>query len=296
VGLFWGRRAGTPAVVVIAAFVMTGVSGASLPIDPSPRAATTGYLYVGDVQRSYTVYRPASAGAREALALVIAMHGYTSNSLWMETASHFDQLAELDRFEVAYPQGIGDAWNAGSCCGHDVSDDVEFIRELIDRLVAAGGVDRTHVFATGMSNGALMAQRLACDLAGRITAAASVSGSLVTESCSPSRPISVLEIHGLEDTVIPYAGGTVGGLTDFPSTMTTMRRWSTLDGCSPAPALKRAGITSTYTWTGCRDGSSVVLEAVAGAGHTWFSAGQAAGEPDASRSVLDFFRRAPALP
>jgi polyhydroxybutyrate depolymerase len=262
---------------------------------PSPSPTRIGYLKVGTVQRVYVEYRPKSAAVGKAIPLVVAMHGYTVDTTWMESTSHFDELADQNGFEVVYPQGMGDAWNAGRCCGHDGNDDVAFVRGLIDKLTSQGLVDRTRVFATGMSNGGLMAQRLACELADHITAVVSVSGSLVLDSCAPSRPISVMEMHGIEDDLVPYKGGTVAGLTYFPPTMSNMQNWAKLNGCGASPAVSQDGVTSIYKWSGCRAGTSVVLEAIAGAGHSWFSPQDLNGEPDATKVAWDFFQQSPPL-
>src|SRR5205807_4068995 len=137
----------------------------------------------------------------QALPLVIAMHGYTQGAVELEAMTQLDAAAAKEAFAVIYPQGIGSSWNAGSCCGVAQSqriDDVEFMRQVIDKLVSEGDVDPKRVFATGFSNGGMMAHRLAGDLADKLAAVASVSGSLVTP-CRPSRPVSALEIHGIDD-------------------------------------------------------------------------------------------------
>ena len=51
-------------------------------------------------------------------------------------------------------------------------DDVEFTRQLVDNLATVASVDRKRVFATGMSNGAIFAWRLASELSDRIAAIA----------------------------------------------------------------------------------------------------------------------------
>lgn len=197
---------------------------------------------------------------------------------------------------MVYPQGVKNSWNAGTCCGHNTGDDVAFIRSLVDRLVADGGIDARRVFVTGMSNGAAMAQRLACELAGRVAAVASVSGSLLVDACTPSRPVSVLEIHGTDDSVIPFLGGFTPGLGEFPGSMSVMETWERLDGCADSPNVIRDGLTTTSTWAGCRGGAIVVLDAVAGGQHVWFAPDHARGEPDATQVTWDFFSRVPPLP
>ena len=292
------RSAAFPRALVVAAvwLVACGGPNAAAPPPPTPSTTQIGYLYVGGVQRTYVVFRPSSLGAKRPAPLVIAMHGYTVDTSWMESASQFDVLAAKAGFIVAYPQGLQNAWNAGRCCGRSTSDDVTFIEDMVDKLVADGHVDPKRVFATGMSNGGFMAQRLACDAADRIAAVASVSGSLVVDSCTPSRAISVLEMHGLEDGIVPYTGGVSAGLADFPPTMSNMQQWANRDGCGATAATAREGITTTYTWSACRDGSSVVLQAISGAGHAWFGPNDLPAEPDATLVAWNFFQSAPPLP
>jgi len=255
-----------------------------------------GYMTVGGVQRAYVIVRPAAVDPAHPAPLVVALHGYTLNSAWMESNTGFDQEGSRAGFVVVYPQGIKNSWNAGACCGHNTGNDVVFIRDLIDRLVGYGGVDPRRVFVTGMSNGAAMAQRVACELADRVTAVASVSGSLLVDPCVPSRPISVLEIHGIDDSVIPFRGGFTSGLGEFPSTMSVMETWERVDGCADSPAVTRSGITTITTWGGCRGGAIVALDAITGGNHVWFGPKYARGEPDATQTTWDFFSRVPPLP
>ncbi|HSS61380.1 MAG TPA: PHB depolymerase family esterase [Candidatus Limnocylindrales bacterium] len=287
-------------LAVVCGLVACGGSGTVATAPASNRATPSqtqvGHVSIGGLARPYVVFQPSSLSARQKAPLLVAMHAYTTDVGWMESNTHFDDLAARAGFVVVYPQGIGNAWNAGRCCGHDANDDVTFIKDVVDQLVAQGRVDPKRVYATGMSNGGFMAQRLACEAPDRFAAVASVSGSLVTDSCSPSRAISVLEMHGLQDDVVPYNGGVVGGLAYFPPTASNMQQWATRQGCTAGPATTTDGITTTSTWTLCRDGATVMLDAIAGAGHSWFSPAEMQGEPDASQTVWNFFSHAPPLP
>ncbi|HEV2035134.1 MAG TPA: PHB depolymerase family esterase [Candidatus Dormibacteraeota bacterium] len=268
----------------------------ALPSRSSRSPAQTGSITFAGGARTYVLFQPLSLDPKQLAPLVIALHGYTVDKTWMEGTTHFDTLAEKAGFEVVYPQGTGNSWNAGSCCGNNKNDDVGFIKALIDKLVRTAHIDPKRVYATGMSNGGFMAQRLACELSAQITAVASVSGSLVTESCNPSRAISVLEIHGTEDQTVPFQGGPIAGIGALPPTISLMKRWASLDGCAAAPAVTQSGITTRYVWTPCRDGSSVVLDAIAGGGHSWFGPEAMPGSPDATQTVWDFFSKSPPLP
>jgi polyhydroxybutyrate depolymerase len=254
-------------------------------------------LTVAGQARLYTIFRPSSLDTAKLAPLVIALHGYTQGSLELEGTTHFDDQARKSGFVVVYPQGVNDSWNAGSCCGTAQSqnlDDVEFIRELIASLVTGGHIDPKRVFATGLSNGGMMVHLLACVLSERIAAVASVSGALTVPTCRPGRPISVLEMHGTGDSLVPYAGGSTAGLGSFPPTMSFMKRWANIEHCAAKPTISQKGITTTSTWTGCRGGSVVVLQAIAGAEHGWFGgAGALPGEPDATQAVWTFFSGLP---
>jgi polyhydroxybutyrate depolymerase len=262
----------------------------------SPSPTQIGHLTFAGQQRSYVVYRPLSLAPKQTVPLVIALHGYMVDSTWMETATHYDDLAKTVGLVVVYPQGNSNSWNAGTCCAQNHDDDVGFMRAVIDRLMSTGGIDHSRVFVTGMSNGGAMAQRLACELSDRITAVASVSGSLLIDSCNPSRAISVMEMHGTLDSLVPFEGGSTRGLGSFPPTMSIMKRWAAADGCAVAPTVTQSGIVTMSTWTGCRDGSSVVLDAIAGADHSWFAPENMPGQPDATHVTWDFFSHSPPLP
>jgi len=245
-------------------------------------------MTVDGLVRSYTLVSPLIRHPGQLIPLVVAIHGYTVDSTWMEKTTQFDELAKSARFIVVYPQGLNNSWNAGSCCGDNHNADVAFIRELLDRLVADDQVNPSRVLVTGMSNGGMMAHRLACDLSDRILAIASVSGALVTATCNPARPVSVLEVHGTEDSQVPMQGD-----ESFPATISFMTGWAKLNGCGRDPTITKSGITTTTAWSGSREGTRVLLEAVQGAGHGWFGHEFVSGEPDATKLVWDFFSHLP---
>src|SRR6185437_10798312 len=92
------------------------------------------HITMGGHTRSYRLYIP--AGAPASAALVVMMHGYSATARQAEKASQWDDLANSDKFVVAYPDGIGQAWNVNGagCCGRPASegvDDVGFIRAAV---------------------------------------------------------------------------------------------------------------------------------------------------------------------
>jgi len=77
---------------------------------------------------------------------------------------------------------------------------------------------------------------MACDHADQIAALVSIAGAMWEDvaHCSPTSPVSVLEVHGTADELITYDGGVIFGHA-FPGAPTTVADWVTLDGCAPTP-------------------------------------------------------------
>lgn len=129
------------------------------------------------------------------------------------------------------------------------------------------------MYATGISNGGMLAYRLACERSDLFAAVAPVAATL-TVSCRPPRPVSVL--HGLADRAVPYRGG--GGYAALlerglsqklgRSVPSTVRRWRTIDRCPP-PDSSRSGRVRTSVSSPCADGTEVTLITIDGAGHVW---------------------------
>src|SRR5437899_12772654 len=87
--------------------------------------------------------------------------------------------------------------------------DVRFISELIDTLRAAYNIDRTRIYANGMSIGGGMAFVLSCTLSDRIAAVGMVSAaqSLAASWCTDPRPVPMIEFHWAADPIVPYGRG-----------------------------------------------------------------------------------------
>ena len=172
-------------------------------------------------------------------------------------------------------------------------DDVGFALSLIDDLEARTPIDRARIYATGFSNGAMLAYRLAAEASDRIAAIAAVEGSMVTADFAPSRPVSILHIHSLDDPRVPYHGGYGGYLWILqsierlinpdlgnPDVEQMLARWRKFDKCPEQPRIGPTvigqpgspdyGNTATkYTWGSCAQGTEVVLWKLAGSQHVW---------------------------
>jgi polyhydroxybutyrate depolymerase len=252
--------------------VRGGVAAAPAP-QPIPLGQSAQALESGGLSRTFHLYRPNTQSG--AMPLVVVLHGGFGDGAQAERAYHWDAEADKGHFLVAYPDGHDRAWNAGSCCGQpqraDV-DDVGFITGMVATIEQEAPIDTGRVYLTGMSNGAMMALRLACQT-DTFAAIAPVAGTLLTD-CSHARPISVLQIHGTADDRVPYDGGpgkavsmTGAPRVDGPSVPSVNATWRSVDGCA-APDSATAGMVTTQT-AACADGRTVELISIDGAGHQW---------------------------
>lgn len=252
---------------------------------PSPGGSTSGVTLDLD-GRPFRLHVPSGHDPATKMPLVVLLHGYTSNSTEIE--DYFQLAGEADRrgFLVALPEGTVDArkdrfWNATtSCCDFYRSgvDDSGYLRRLLDTVAAKYPVDPARVYFAGHSNGGFMALRMACEHADRITAVVSLAGAATADptQCRPSRPVTVLQIHGTADRTIFYAGGHPS--RPYPSAEGTVAMWRDLNGCADrldtsAPPLDLDSTldgaeTTISSWhEGCRDGTRAELWTIQDAGH-----------------------------
>ena len=226
------------------------------------------------------------------------LHGVGNSGQSMVEATQFDRMAETAAFIVAYPDGVNETWNAGYCCLGGATtgpDDVAFLSRLIDDVQLSHKVDPARVFVVGVSAGGMMAYRVGCELSGRVAGVGAVAGAMILDQCRPARPVSVIEIHGTADPLVPYQGGrTAGGATQLsPPTVAVVERWAELNRCPTPPATRTEGPVTTLTRSGCAEGTAVELVTIDGAGHTWFAPGLGItnGAVDATATIWGFFSR-----
>ena len=221
-------------------------------------------------ERSYRLHKP--TGLPASAALVIVLHGGFGTGDYAERNYGWDQLADSQKFVVACPNGLNRAWNVNGagCCGKSAKagiDDVGFITAAVADIEHHIGINASHVYATGMSNGGMMAYTLACDTT-LFAAIGPVSGTQL-DPCRSPHPVSVMHIHGTADPLIPYGGGPGHGFVhlDGPPIQDINAFWRKVDHCA-TPAVTTSGSVTTST-AGCPDNRSVVLITIDGGEHHW---------------------------
>ena len=269
-------------MTAIPALLTVAILG-TVPLGSGDHART---VSVGGLERSYLAHIPAKYDSRKPTPVVLAFHGGGANADNMIVFSGLNKKSDEAGFIVVYPSGTGRlekvlTFNGGNCCGYALAnkvDDVEFTRKILDDLATVANIDPKRVFATGMSNGGIMAYRLACELSDRIAAIAPVGGPMGTETCTPKRAVSVIHMHGTNDEFAPFRGGRGKGLsgTDFYSVERSVQVWVRANACRPEPVITKVPDTARdgtavirKTYGSGQDGTEVVLVVIEGGGHTW---------------------------
>jgi polyhydroxybutyrate depolymerase len=271
---------------VVAVLAMTAVAaGAASGGQPpagcaAPATSFTLRVPSGGLIRSAQVHMPANAVAGTPLPVVLVFHGAGGTGREMAETTQFSPLADEMNFIAVYPNAAGTSrfWTLRDHAG--AANDVQFISDLLDQLEAGLCVDQSRIYATGVSNGGGMTARIGCELSGRIAAIAPVAGGYRSlPPCDATRPLSVLEVHGTADTVVPY----FGLAPDFAgSVLTYLAGWSQRDGCAAGPS--RIGIARRAvlkTWSGCLPGVALRHLELYGVGHVWPATVGASGQTTA---------------
>lgn len=253
-------------------------------------------LSVDGFDRTYRLYTPPDAQSEGSVPLVLALHGAGNSVESFVSATELDKAASANQFIVAYPEALGLVWNSGFCCTSGRGNpavDIHFLDQVVTDVLASRRVDPARVYAVGVSAGGIMAYRLGCDLTARFAGVASVAGTMLLDDCHPSRPLSVIAIHGTADGIVPYEGGRILGGANRPAPAATevAARWASLDGCAGNDGAQVLGTVTTSTWTRCGEGTKAQLVTVDGGGHNWFLPvyGPPNGALDATRTIVEFF-------
>jgi poly(3-hydroxybutyrate) depolymerase len=220
------------------------------PARPNAAGSASASIETADGTRTYLLHVPATYNGADAVPLVLGFHGLSSNGAAMEEGSQLSARADRPDggFIVVYPQGLVatllathfNNWQLPS----PEPDDVAFVSQLLDSLESQLCIDVSRVYATGLSNGAMMSTRLACSLSARIAAVGLVAGAYYppqsdtingAETCPDTRPVPVIAFHGTADTGIPFDGG--GFLTarlpiDSTTAENVMGDWAAHDNCT----------------------------------------------------------------
>ncbi len=265
------------------------------------------------IERAFLLRLPQGVHDVAGLPLVLVLHGGHGSGEKVARVTAFADAADRHGFVAVFPDAVGTHWNDGRGQPGETADDVGFLSALAADLAREFELDRRRVYATGISNGGMMALRLGAEATELFAAIACVAASIpepVFRKRRPSAPLPVLIINGDADPVVPWEGGEVrvqsNVLGRVVSTEEMVRFWVEHNGCAPAPEIAWLPDADPHdgmrvrveTYRGGADDARVTLYVVEGGGHAWpggeqylpdWVIGKTARDIDATEDIWRFF-------
>lgn len=288
------------------------VSNAQVTIQQKdPLQSSKQFLEWQGRNRSYYVYVPPGVTNADTLSLVFAIHGGggTAQGLQRMTRRRYNELAIEHRFLVVYPNAISKTWNSGRLeilkPKNKNVDDVGFLVAIVQKLKSEFNIYESRVFASGISNGGFMTNRLLCERPDVFKAGAVVTATMAEDfvaDCKPEEPTSLMVINGLDDPLVPYNGGDIKigkrgkSRGKVISTDDYISFWLDKNGCDVMTRKDFLinGIPDDGTrvlrasYSGCDKNNKVVLYSIEGGGHTWPGGRQYLGERWIGKTTKEF--------
>lgn len=260
---------------------------------PNDRITAPGDYYFSiphqGLTRMYRIHVPPSYNPATPAPLIFSFHGGGGDMDYMARDEYYGLISKADQtgYVIVFPNGFSPfasgklaTWNADKCCGkarNNNVDDIGFVKQMVTNITRQVNINPHKIYAIGMSNGGMMAYRIACELSGTFKAVASVTGTDNMPGCHPKNPVSVLHIHAQNDTHVLFNGGMGKDVfkdetmvTDFTSVPDTFRLWKERNNCSgqPARVLDVEGVYCDI-YASCTGGSQVKLCVTETGGHSW---------------------------
>lgn len=238
-------------------------------------------IVVDGLTRTYLLNLPPNYYEASDFSLVIALHGGGGSGEQFESSSLLTNKANAEKFIVVYPDGVQNplgirTWNAGNCCAYardNNINDVKFISNLIDHLIANYKINPKKVYATGHSNGGMLTYRLACELSDKIAAfAPNASTMVLTQPCTVARAVPILHMHSMLDENVPYKGGVgIGPSGNYnPPVDSTLNVFQQKDQCANAAQVITDNSGYRFTkWSSCSGNVSIQYYLTKDGGHAW---------------------------
>jgi polyhydroxybutyrate depolymerase len=289
-------------------------------VEPGKTSARS--VQSGGHARCYLLHVPAGYHSENPIPVVITLHGFAANGSQIRRISQWDKLADRENFITIYPDGsyIPLRWNSDVTANASNFDDVQLIRDILAQAAKLMSVDRNHIYINGFSNGGGMSMIIACQAADIIAAIGLVEpggfSKETVDSCSPSRPVAVIEFMGTGDRgpligdrsqdYLPHSQTSplIGSLMNISSAEITeaspeyrTAQWAKLNHCALTPeTIPATGKVPGMHYAGCQSNADVILYTVDGMGHQWPGGelqdllGNNSADIDATVTMWQFFK------
>jgi len=219
----------------------------------------------GDLtDREVIIHVPDNLDKDKLYPVVFAFHGHGGqNDHWVNT---FKEYVNSGEFIGIYPQGHLRCWNLGQ--EESKADDVEFVNLVVEAISGYPNMDFNRMYAIGYSNGSGLVNKLGAKTS-HFRAIACCATQIIQgqEPGDQTHPVSVYQLCGTADDIIPYKGGLSPVGHTFLSAMESAEMWAMQFNCNPSTELRIIGSDSLFVWSDCDSDREVRYHQVEKAGH-----------------------------
>jgi len=238
-------------------------------------------IEIHGVTRTYHVF---NGGTENASPIVIALHGGGGNGLKFADQAGLIAKAKAEGFILVLPNGAArvahrGTWNATGCCGYAVKEkmeDVAFVTATLSEVVETYHADPTRAYLIGISNGGMLAFKIAIEKPETFAAIGVVVGAMFDNREVPKLSQPLIMITGTNDALVPEAGGMSPNklvrsaqTAPFKSAANALKFWAAANDCVGPPKITNINGVIKARYGKCAGGSEVVHISLDKAGHAW---------------------------
>jgi len=260
-------------------------------------------FYQQGAERTFTIYVPTRLDASKEHPTVLVFHGGLGDASDVQSTSDMNTKANEERFIAVYPEAANQYWNDGRDTTVSPIDDVAYVNTMLNKLEDEWQIDRSKVFASGISNGGMMTQRLACELTSSFAGFAVVAANMpanLSGGCNPGGRAPIVFFNGTQDPLMPYDGGDIASIPALGigaggtvlSVDDTLSLWAGKNSCGAPSAESLDDIApddttvEKITYNGCTQGDLEAFK-INGGGHNWpGSVGASSLTGNTSRDII----------
>jgi polyhydroxybutyrate depolymerase len=227
------------------------------------------------VPRLVYIKTPQNLNSSLSYPIVFFFHGAEGSGQDFLQNNNIIELINSEEFIGVFPNGHsnngsnGGFWNLGSEPTN--ADDVEFVDLIIDQLVTSPLIDTSKAYAIGFSNGSGMVNLLGKSTSHFNAIAPLFSQQILsTGDLTPTKEISVFQVNGEVDGIIPLNGG-VSSVGTFMSAQNSALNWANHFNCNSTATQEDLNwgntVLNSFTFSNCDDNHEIKYLIALNTGH-----------------------------
>ena len=190
-----------------------------------------------------------------------------------KSTSPLGPMCTADSYKYPCPPECGEC---GPCHWTSCNDDIGFIQKILRQVKTDLNTDKNRTYLIGISNGAMMAHRLACELSDQFAAVALTIGRLERGySCTPDRPMPLIQINGGLDISVPLDETASEDGYFYTSSLAVSKKWAEQARCNSEATRWESDLTRSQAlqcdlYSACENPQMEIVDCVWPDGkHVW---------------------------